>query len=431
MRSSIREEVGLATSIPTTGRRLSIITVDQIISGGSNFLALIAAAHLLDLDDFGRYGVVFLTFVVVQSIARALVSEPCLVHPEAVTARPGQVLTSGITTGLALGVMLAVGGLVITLVEPRLGWGLVVLGVLFPFLTAQDLGRYLGIARHRPGEAFVLDLVWLLLMLAGLGWLLTHDGYGIATMIAVWGGSGALAGLLTFWLHRPVPVRLGFEWLASTWSLAWRYLITNLVNHGAALSASLVVLIVVGARSLGALQAAQILTRPFSVFLVAATSAGVSELARLVRTDAGFARGVRRTTLLVSTVACVNLVILVVLPDSLGKAILGGAWSAADPLLLPAGLQLVLIGLLSGARIGLYGMRRMGVVVGLDVVATAMMLVALVIGLQVNGILGAMWAIVIAQAVVMIATLLVFTRTREGLPEAQATVSAPREAGAS
>jgi len=47
----------------TARRRLSTITIDQAIAGGSNVLIMVLAARVLGTERFGLFGLVFLLFV--------------------------------------------------------------------------------------------------------------------------------------------------------------------------------------------------------------------------------------------------------------------------------------------------------------------------------------------------------------------------------
>ena len=102
------------------------------------------------------------------------------------------------------------------------------------------------------------------------------------------------AGLLTLWYFRSFRWRLDLGWLRETWYLTWRYLVSGVFNTGSALATVLVVAALAGARALGSVRGAQLLTRPFMVVYVAATSAGVSELSRVPPASPDYARHVPR-----------------------------------------------------------------------------------------------------------------------------------------
>ena len=93
------------------GRRLTTITVDQVVSGASNLGVSVLAAHALGLRAFGLWEITFLVFVLVQSVSRALVCEPVLVHPQEAEERPGDVIGTAARLGLGQGVLIGVGRL--------------------------------------------------------------------------------------------------------------------------------------------------------------------------------------------------------------------------------------------------------------------------------------------------------------------------------
>ncbi|HEX6389183.1 MAG TPA: hypothetical protein VFZ89_07050, partial [Solirubrobacteraceae bacterium] len=124
-------------------RQLSVITIDQAIAGASNVLIAVLAARLLGVASFGLFGIVFLVYVMVQGVSRALVCDPLLVHPVEGQERKGEVIGTSLVLGLALGVFIVLVGLAVRLIDDRLGNALVVLAACIPLLVLQDLGRYL------------------------------------------------------------------------------------------------------------------------------------------------------------------------------------------------------------------------------------------------------------------------------------------------
>ena len=101
---------GVDLPASTAGRRLTTITVDQVVSGASNLGVAVLAAHALGLRAFGLWEITFLVFVLVQSGSRALVCEPVLVHPQEADERPGDVIGTAAVLGLAQGVLIGVAG---------------------------------------------------------------------------------------------------------------------------------------------------------------------------------------------------------------------------------------------------------------------------------------------------------------------------------
>jgi O-antigen/teichoic acid export membrane protein len=292
-----------------------------------------------------------------------------------------------------------VSGLVADLWSADLGNALVVLGACLPLLVLQDLGRYLAFATHRPARALTLDVVWLVLVVAGVVALSLADRSSLTWFIVAWAGSGALAGLLVLVQYRIRRLNFSLSWLRETWAYSWRYLVSFSATQGAALLTSVGVGAVAGARALGAVRGAILLTRPVGLVQAASIAAGTAEISRLEPGSAAVRRHVNRTTMLTTGLALANMAVLLVLPDALGRLVLGATWEPTQELLLPATVQIVMLGLVCGTRAGLTGMRAVKKTVRIDVVSTLIVSAATVAGAVIDGALGAYWALVIAQGV--------------------------------
>ncbi len=79
-----------ATAGGSAGRRLSVITVDQVVSGASNLLIAVLAARFLGVESFGLFGIIFMVYVTAQGLARGVVCEPVLVHPDEARDHPAR-----------------------------------------------------------------------------------------------------------------------------------------------------------------------------------------------------------------------------------------------------------------------------------------------------------------------------------------------------
>jgi O-antigen/teichoic acid export membrane protein len=406
-------------------RQLSLITVDQAIAGGSNVLIAVLAARLLDAASFGLFGIVFLLYVMAQGVSRALVCDPLLVHPVEAEERKREVIGTSGLLGLALGFGVILIGLAMLLVDDRLGAALIVLGGFLPLLVLQDLGRYLAFAAQRPTAALTLDVTWLVLLVGAVVPLFVTDTESLAWFIAAWAGSGAVAGLLLFVQHRGLGVRLGLDWLRYTWGFSWRYLISYMATQGGALAGSSAVGAIAGARALGGVQGAILLVRPFMTFQIAVIAASIGHVTRSLGAEGAIRRHVAGTTVITTAAAAANLAVMLVLPDSAGEAVLGDSWEVAEPLLLATGVQIVFLGLMTGARAGLLGMRAIRQVMRIDVMTTALVLIASIVGAVINGALGALWAVAIVQALVALVIWITFLgRT----PQTDAEAAPPAEA---
>ena len=383
----------------SANKRLSVITIDQAIAGASNLLITLLAAQVLGVASVGLWGIVFLVYIMTNGVSRALICDPLLVHTEEAAERPGEVIGTSTLLGLAIGTLLIGAGVVARLWQADLGNAFIVLGVCMPLLMFQDLGRYLGFATARPGRSVVLDTVWLVLLIAAVAVLLVADLRTLTWFIVAWAGTGAASGLLLLWQYRGHTIERTVAWLRYTWSFSWRYLISYSATQGSALAGSSAVGAIAGARQLGGVTGTVFFARPFGTFQIAAVAATVAEISRSGGDPHVARRRATKITMFTTVIALVNGGVMVGLPDKIGHAILKQTWHVAEPMLLPTAVQLLALGVITGARAGLLGQRAIRRALVIDVASVVGVLGATAIGAVINGALGALWGVAAVQGV--------------------------------
>lgn len=406
-----------AERVQSAGRRLTTITVDQIISSSSNLVIAVLAARGLDVASFGLFAIVLLVYVTAQGAFRALVGEPLLIHPVDAERRPGEAIGTGILLGAGLGALVLATGIVAAALGFRIGDGLIVLGACLPLLALQDLGRYLAFAIQRPSFALVLDVVWLVLVLAAVAVAFATDAQTITWFVSAWAGSGAVTGLLLFWRYRDHHVSLKLDWLRETWMFSWRYLVSFTSLQLSVLATSVAIGVIAGPAALGAIRGAWLLMGVFVQFQAAAIAAGVAEVSRLPVERSHLTPHVTRTTVLVTVAAALNMLVLLVLPDRLGRIVLGATWHATHPLLVAAGVDMLLLGLISGVRSALIGIKAVRTTVRIDVAATSVLgMCGAVTGAVIDGARGGFWGLAVSQAAIAVIWWTAYQRQLAGLP---------------
>lgn len=374
-------------------RRMSAVTIDNIIFSVSSLVVFIWSAHVLEPVDFGRFALVLLVFVFVQgSLVRSLVSWTVMVHPEDADTRPRAVLGSALLLALGAGALcLAAGGLLL-LGDSGLGASLLVVGALMPLLAVQEVGRFLSFAQAKPSRAIVIDVMWLLLTVVALVLIpLVHE-MTLLWMVLAWGGTGALAGAWVF-VQQGVPRGhdISLTWLNERWNFSWRSLVAASSSATVALIGAGLVAVVSGPLAVAAVRAALLLERPSTTIQMAvATSAG-ADIARERSDNAGLLAHQRRAMLVSLVVAGLNFGVLFLIPDALGELVLGDVWHLVTPLLLIIGLRVVAMAAQSGVRAALMGRRQISQVMKIDIVGTVLSIVGFVIGAYLGDAEGAYW----------------------------------------
>ena len=375
-------------------RRLSIVTIDQILSSVSNVGALIWVAHALTPGDFGRFGLIVMIYTVAVVASRSLISTTVIVHPEEADDHTRRILASTVITGLAGGGVCALAGLYLYVDDSTFAGPVLALAIPLPFMMLQDVGRYVAIARREPGRAVVLDSLWIVLMAGAFVALAALDGASLTWLVLVWAGAGGIAGLWVFGQYG-TPARGGIEWLRQHWGFSWRSLVSGITSSGIVLLMGALMTLFSSVLAVAAFRAATLLSAPSTAMQLAVSTAAATDIARERDSERAVWHNVRRAITIAFALGALNLVILVFLPDPVGEAFLGESWFLVEPLMLPVALRVLLMSGQSGLRAALIGRRRITVVMVTDIVSMALMCICMVTGAALADVEGALWAMVV------------------------------------
>ena len=343
-------------------KRIGWTVADQAVSSLSNFGVGLAVAKTSSASEFGAFGVAYLYYLLVIQVSRALASDPLVIRYSG--TEPGKWRDGtgrSAATAMSVGAVAGFGAIAIgAAVRGPLGAALIATGVMLPGLTLQDLWRYSFFARHEPRSAFVNDCVWLVAQLGAFVAVRELASVSLVTALLAWGGAGVGAAVFGGFQANLVPRVAGVKsWLREHKDIGPRYVAEVLVVQGARQITLYVVGVVAGLAALGGIRGAQLLLNPVNVIFLGAEAAVVPEAAR--RRDAR--RDVREVTRLsrhVSVVLGLSAAawgaVLVGLPSSVGRALLGATWPYAHAMILPLAIGTVAEGVVVGPWTGLRAM---------------------------------------------------------------------------
>ncbi|HWA40107.1 MAG TPA: hypothetical protein VG712_00755, partial [Gemmatimonadales bacterium] len=147
---------------------------------------------------------------------------------------------------------------------------------------------------------------------------------------------------------------------------------------------------------------ATILFGPLVQLQTAAIAAGVAEVSRLRPGSPEVRRHIVRSTVFTTGAAVLNLALVLLVPDRFGELLLGDSWRITRMLLWPAGAQFVLVGLISGVRSTLLGVKALATTVRVDIAGSVLTFAFSVGGAMVLDIRGAFWCLAAAQGLVAV-----------------------------
>jgi len=334
---SVTETGSTAVSPRAGASRLAWTVGDQVLSSGTNFALGIVIARMVSLREFGVFTLVYATYQIALGIARALVSEPLVVRfslddlmhkKDPVKSATG----ASLLIGAVLGAMIVVVSL---LFRGDTRFAFVVLGVGLPTLLLQDSWRFVFFAAGLPRRATINDAIW---TVAQFALILTVTASGrprMPVILAAWCAAGVIAAVAGVVQARALPsFRQGFAWVSSTRDLSSRFVTEFTIGNGTSQVLFWLVSLTAGILAAAALRAAQLLLGPPRVVVQAAYSAIVPEGVRLRRSRPGeFPIAVLILATVLAGGTALWGALFMVLPWSVGHALLGASWKAARPLI--------------------------------------------------------------------------------------------------
>jgi O-antigen/teichoic acid export membrane protein len=398
-----RTETGVGSVSTIRGRSLRPLTRagwgvgDQLLSSGTNFaLGVLVARFSPTADEFGAFSLVFATYLVLLTGSRAIGSQPLVITSSHIEPSGWLRAARGaLGTSLVLG---AVGGGVVALVGGAIGGAAalaVPVGIGMVALLLQDTYRFAFVAAGRPAGAFLSDLAWVVIMGGGLlvtasiGEALTPSWVVILWVLGA--VAGAAVGLAA---SRAIPNPFALRsWIITHRSLIPGFLVTNLGDTLILAVRQFALAGLAGLSVVGALRAAQVVLSPVFVLHQGLGLIAVPEASRILRErPRSFTRRLLQLSALLCAVAGGVGIVALIVPDAVGRAVLGASWDAARPILLPMALAMLLTVGTSGAGIGLMVLGAAPRLARMTIWTKTLGTVLVLVGGLLGGAFGAAWA---------------------------------------
>lgn len=391
---------------PSLGRTRSIAAragwnlADQALSSLTNAALSIMVARSVDAHAFGAFAVCFTIYSLVIGCARALISEPLAVRSSDAGAgfRTEQrgALGSATLFGIAAGAVLLVGSVFpgSDLRDPLLA-----LALTLPGLVVQDALRLSLIAEGKPRAATLNDFIWGVLQIGAAAALLFGDFPTATLFVATWGAAAGVAAVDGM-IREKIGADLGsaLRWLRAHADLTRFFVPEYLAVMGAFQVAILVVGAIGGISAVGALRGAQVLLGPLNIVMFGIAAFAVPELVRRKheprRRLVLYALGLS-ATLFLTTVVWAGL--LLALPDSAGRQVLGDAWEGGRMVLPAMAAAMAGIGAAIGAALLLRALGAARETFRQGLLLAPLLLILGVVGVEIDGARGAAIGFAVAQ----------------------------------
>lgn len=334
--------------------------MDQGLYSVSNVVLTIVVARTVDAEDFGAFSLCYVAYMLLLGLARSTGSKPFTIERSldsagVFRAQSRRLMAYGLGLGLLSG---AAALLVAQLLSGPLSDGLTVLAALLPGLLLQDAVRGVYFARQQPRAAFVNDALWTVLQVGAIGAaLVAFDPPAMTLLMAGWGVPAAVAaavGILHLGARPGRPIVLA--WLRPHAALASPLALNLVLTAAPAYVAYMAMPAVSSLDELAVVRGAYVFFGPLNVVY---TGMALVALPAFVRAAGALSR--RRMSTRVSaglvTVAVSWGALVVLLPDPLGRLVLGSLWDDTQGTRLLLALSLVAEALLVGPEIALSSLR--------------------------------------------------------------------------
>ena len=384
-------------------RRIRWGSAHQALSSLTNFVLGIVVARTVGLTEFGAFGLAFTAYLIVTGVGRAVTGQPMLIRYSGVDAaawRRGAAAATGSAAVIGLGSSILALAIALASDGP-LRAAFLALTLVLPGLVVQDSWRFAFFADNRGRDAFLNDLLWAIVQLTAFLVAIALGGGTVFLGSPRLGGAATLAALFGIAQARLLPrdyrdpplVDRAPRPPAGVHRETAAYILAGqLVLYAIGLVAGLAVV--------GALRAAQILLGPLNVVVQGFYLVAVPEAVRVLRTSARrFEQLCLVAGLALAGVAIGWTLFLVLLPESVGEALLGDVWPPAHSVLLAWGLAFAAINLGYGASIGLRALAAAPRTLRAAVVTSVLGFVGAVAGAVVGGLQGTANGFLITQVV--------------------------------
>jgi O-antigen/teichoic acid export membrane protein len=380
--------------------------IDQGFVSLANFGLGVIVARLVSPTEFGAFGVAFAIYLVALNVSRGFATQPLTIRfagREPAEFRRGV----GEATGVAFGVGVlgaAVCLAIAALLGGVLGVALAALSVSLPGLLVQDAWRFVLFTSRRGRVAIVNDLVATLVMATLIALVVLLGAVSVFTIMVCWGAGGtaaAMVGILQTGV-RPLPNR-AIGWWREHIDITPRFLGSELIQMGGAQLVLFALGALIGLAAVGSVRGAQLLLGPIYVLSIGVHLSMIPEAARMT----GSIARLRRIVVLSSTALTVAGtgwgLALLLLPDSIGRQLLGESWPGARSVLLPIALSIIIPLATAGPRIGLGALQEATRTLRAGLVQFALVIVGGVSGAVIDGTVGAAWGLAIGMCLAGIA----------------------------
>nr|WP_269329347.1 oligosaccharide flippase family protein [Kineosporia babensis] len=391
---------------------------DQALSSLANFALSIVVARQVTKEDFGSFSLMLVTFTFLIGLGRAGIGDPYVIRftdadrhtrRRAQRQAAGSAISFGVVTGLICAAAAAV--MYFVLGDHVSALAILGLGLAMPGLMLQETWRSAFFAAGRPRTATINDAVRTAIQFGLLAVLLVQPEPSVFLITLAWGAGALVAALIGILQTRVAPDPFeAMAWFRETRDINMKMAADFSFNQGATTLVSYVVSGIVGKVAIGGIRAAQTLLGPLNLLFSGISSFGLPMLSRTAMAGQSLLKGALMLSAGIGGIAGTWVLILLLVPTSIGGELLGDSWATAREVMLPMGIIVVCVGFVLGASLGLKALRRADQMLRVTFVQAPLMLGLGSLGGALWSGPGAAWGMATAQIAGFVASWIIFLK---------------------
>ncbi len=378
--------------------------LSQGLSSVSNLVLGLSIARASTPAEYGAWAVAYTGYAVSLHFTRAVASTPLMLTGDASRRVSSKDVSGGLGASILVGLL---GGTVMLVIaaavmgaSQSLAIAFLSFGLGLPLLLFNDMLRYVFFRDARPAGAALMDLVWLVTQGLGLVYLERTNQLSLASGTIGWVVAATVAtGVGLAWLRVLPRLRSTRDFLREQRGVSARLVIDSSLTAVSSYLVPSMVAAISGLAAAGALRAGQTLMGGVSIVVMGLTPVLTLESRRALE------RGLRGTSimwrwsLVLGVVSGLYGILVLFLPDSLGRELVGKSWVGASALLLPLVIQTVTRGPYTSGPVLMKAMGDLNGLIRLRVHTSVPSLACPAVGAVIAGAPGAAWGLLVGALI--------------------------------
>jgi O-antigen/teichoic acid export membrane protein len=266
-----------------------------------------------------------------------------------------------------------------------------ILAASLPVLLYQDTLRFVYFNVGNPRRVAVMDTTWGIASVASLLVLTNTQSMSVEGGLAVWGGGAAISILIGLPRAAVPTLQRTRAWMPELRGDGGKLAVDGLIATSGGSLALIALGGVATVRDVASIRGARTLLGPTQLVVASAETVIIPIVARSEGAEGAWRTG-RNFALVTAPALCLLGFGLGLLPNHVGRALLGASWHGTAPVLFPMGAALGAGMVWTGAEMFMRIAGRVGITVVVRVIAGIATIVATVIAGSLSGATGAAWA---------------------------------------